>query len=335
MRRSEAAMDHARLGTADGVSVPRSARGSLSLVLAVASYGGDPEVLRVMAEVHRPKFAGMFTAMAVVDSGPPSTCSRLRIYLERQYPNVEYHHYTRNLGSAGNLVERIRWAQATGGQFLLAVNADGHVDADNVHRMLSFVAARPPAAIFPTYVMPGALIDGSGRRPIPVLPSRRSVKQVRGRRVQPVSWGSSNGAIYRLDAMTSVDLDRLASLWYGWEDLALGLALREANERQFRCLNAQQPSPNDLRPLAWGSAMVSDKPPWTTYYTVRNLTLIARWYPRYVPLVALRVVREFIMIAIRPDRRERLRTGVLGLRDGLRGRTGHRVSPTTGSRRGR
>jgi hypothetical protein len=305
-----------------------------ALVLAVSSYQGDMQALALVSSVHASGAANRFASIAVVDSGDLAACRPLELGLAERFPAVHYEHHEGNLGSAGNLVARLRWAGRVGGTLVLAVNADGHVEADNVDRLLACADRPAVAAVYPAFVIADRWVDLTFRQPIPVLPFRRRIGRL-GRRTPPlVRWGSSNGALYDVAAVSSFDLERVAGLWYGWEDLAIGIALHRSGSRQLLCLTASQATPDDLRPLANTSVLLYDKPPWTAYYSVRNLVLLGRWRASLVPLIALRIMREFGMTALRDQRPARLALGLRGLIDGLRGVTGMHVLPGTEPPRG-
>jgi glycosyltransferase involved in cell wall biosynthesis len=298
------------------------------VAIAVASYGGDAAVLDRVQEAGTATLGEALTAVGVVDSGPAARCDPLRDALAEQFPHVDYIHHAGNLGAAGNLRERLRWARRMGAEAVLAVNADGRIDGDNARRMLECLERHELAAVYPTQVIGGATVDLSGRRRVPVLPSRTTLEQLRDRRPVPVRWGSSNGALYRLDAVMELDLDHIASLWHGWEDLAVGLGLDDHGHRQVLCTEARQSTASDQRRLARTRLVVSAKPAWTTYYGVRNLLLIGRRHPRLVVRVLLRVAREFVTITVRDRRRERYTMAMRGLVDGILGRSGQRIDPT-------
>ena len=301
----------------------------MRVALAISSYNGDEAALQLARAATSGEFEGVFTKVAVVDSGEPGCCAVLRDALAAGHPDVEYLWHEGNLGSAGNLVTRLRWAQHSGAQVVLALNADGVLIADNVIRMLGWLDHEEVAAVYPTHVMEGDRVDLSGRRRVPVLPSRVPLSQLQDRSTIDVRWGSSNGALYRMDALGSVALDDIASLWYGWEDLGIGLSLDVAGHRQVMCLEASQPTASDQKHLSRTNLLVSAKAPWTTYYSVRNLVLLAKQHPKRTPRIALRISREFVMILVRDRRVQRYTRAVRGLTDGLRGRTGQRIDPTT------
>lgn len=300
----------------------------MKVVLAVSSYNGDMAALGVAGAATAAELNGVFMKVAVIDSGERERCDVLRDSLAEHHSHVEYRWHAGNLGSAGNLVERLRWAHGTGADAVLAVNADGVLIAENVLRMLGLLERAEAAVVYPAHVMEGERVDLSGCRRVPILPSRLPLSRLEGRRVIQVRWGSSNCALYRLGALGSVALDNIASLWYGWEDLGIGLSLDAAGHPQLMCLEAVQPTVSDQKHLSRTNLLVSEKAPWTTYYSVRNLVLLGRQHPKRTLRITLRILREFVMILLRDRRVPRYAQAIRGLTDGLRGRTGQRVEPT-------
>lgn len=301
----------------------------MRVALAISSYNGDLGALDLVRKANDESFAGMFTGVAVVDSGEPVRCAQLRDALLADHAEVEYQWHDGNLGAAKNLHERLVWAEARSADAVLAVNADGHLQAENVRTLIGLMDRTGAAAVYPTAVLEGGHVDLSYRQPVPVLPSRRPIADLAGKSIVTVSWGSSNGALYRLKATGAVRFGAVEDLWHGWEDLALGLLLREGDGLQMMSLEAAQPTSSDQRRLGANGPVISHKEPWTTYYSVRNLVLIGGQHRRLRHRVALRVVREFVTILLRDRHKERYAQAVRGLQDGLRGRTGLRVPPTS------
>ena len=296
----------------------------MNLVLAVSSFNGDLEALATVRKAGSAAFADVFTRVAVVDSGEPDHCARLRQILASDHAEVDYLWYEGNLGAAGNLSARLKWAKRLGADAMLAVNSDGSIDLHNTRMMVRVMIERHAAVVYPTAVLEGDRVDLSYCRPVPVWPSRRPLSKLRRASTVQVSWGSSNGALYCLEAVETVRFERVEDVWHGWEDLALGLALRAQGALQLMSLQAVQPTASDQRRLGGKGPVVSAKEPWTTYYTVRNLLLISRDHPRLWHRIALRILREFAVILVRDDRRARYRAALAGFLEGVQGRTGRR-----------
>jgi hypothetical protein len=300
----------------------------LRTALAISSFNGDEAALQLAREALSPGLRERFIAVAVIDSGDADRSTVMRESLARVSEDIAFRSYDGNLGAAGNLLARLEWAGELGADALLAVNADGRLDGGVVSVMTSAMEDADAAAVYPTAVLEDGSVDLSYRRPVPILPSRVPVARLGGRRLVRVCWGSSNGALYRVADLERADLHHLRELWHGWEDLAAGLALRELGRTQVMSVGARQPTSSDQRRLPLHGPVVSSKPPWTTYYTVRNLILIGHRHPRLWGRVILRIAREFVVIASRGQRSERYRLALAGLRDGLRRRTGLQVTPS-------
>ena len=300
----------------------------MKVALAIASLNGDPAAgalaLRAMSEEH----SSSFCSVGVIDSGDERRCQLLEQDLSKRDYRIAYRRYEGNLGSAGNLVARLRWGAEVGAEAVMAVNADGVLLEANVRQMIDVMARAPVGAVYPTHVIEEERVDLSGLRAVPILPSRVRLDRLQGKRNMQAQWGSSNGALYRLLPLAEVELDAIADLWYGWEDLALGIEIGQAGYQQVMSVDSQQPTKADQRHLARTHLVVSSKAPWTTYYGVRNLLLIARRHSGCWPRVVLRTVREFVMVLLRDRRRERYRYALRGTVDGLRGRSGQVVTPT-------
>jgi hypothetical protein len=295
--------------------------------LAVSCFNGDQSARVLIEQARSQGLRDSFAAMAIVDSGDPERCRSLKASLERFEPPVHYEAHGGNLGSAGNLVARLRWGQQQGLDVLVAVNADGLLHAANIATMIELAERSGAGAVYPTHLLPDGRVDLTVRRPVPVLPDRRPASRLSGHSAIRVGWGSSNGALYRLSAIESLDLDRVSSLWYGWEDLAIGLGLRVAGVEQLMSIASAQLTTADQKTLASTRVVVSDKMPWTTYYGVRNLVLISSWYPEHGRAFSARLAREFAVILTRDRRKARYRFAVEGLRDGRSGVTGMCVDP--------
>lgn len=293
----------------------------MKTVLAISSFNGDLAAVERVSQAIPVRDRGLVAKVAVVDSGDPDRCRLLKETLLERAAGIDYISHIGNLGAAGNLLVRIDWATRNGADLLLAVNADGTIIEENVQRLLSLFADPDVAAAYPLAVIHGRWVDLSPRRGVPVLPSRKRIGALPLEGSLPVRWGSSNGAMYRLSCLQKSNVNQIRHLWHGWEDLALGLLLDASGFRQLLHLEARQPTASDQRTVR-GGLVVSAKPPWTTYYGVRNLLLLARLHPSEFGRIALRIVREFVAILIRPRRVARYRLATRGLVDGIRNRGG-------------
>src|SRR5690348_11867776 len=124
------------------------------LWLVVSSFRNDSEIAATINCVHNlPQ--PIFDAILVVDSLGTNQIPEL--IKKCCWKNVIYKSYDYNLGSAGNLAERLRIAAANGADFAYALNHDGRLCIDVVTSLLSFARATPKiGACYPLGYMSGA-----------------------------------------------------------------------------------------------------------------------------------------------------------------------------------
>jgi hypothetical protein len=114
----------------------------------------------------------------------------------------------------------------------------------------------------------------------------------------------------------------------GWEDLGYGWLLHQHGYRQMVLTEAVVDDHYEYHPQTVGpfKVQLSEKPPWYTYYRIRNLILVGRRVklsPAVSSGMALRVVFDFLpAVALKSNKRERLSMYLRGLADGLRGCSG-------------
>src|SRR5437763_16339556 len=102
--------------------------------LAISSYRNDDEVIRIIGQT-RESAPGLFERILVVDS---EGTGRIPMLIEANgWRDVEYRCYERNLGSGGNLAERLRVAAAAGADYAWTVNHDGHMDARVLKKLMA------------------------------------------------------------------------------------------------------------------------------------------------------------------------------------------------------
>ena len=298
------------------------------VVLAISAFRSDAAVIRLL----RLAFADgapRFGAVVVVDSlGSGAIASAIA---EHGWP-VEYHDAETNLGSAGNLDRRLRTAAATGLDWCLALNHDASLDPAKAAQLVNCgEQADRVGAVYPRlrFISAGGRLDRPrtgfgtlGRLADPDLPDPTPIE---------VAWSSSNGALYRLDAVRD-GLKLWPELWMGYEDLAIGWELRRAGWRQYLCREVVVDDNYEFRAvrLAGRTIHLADKPVWYSYYQLRNLALIARGSAgRAVswPAVARRAVIDSGLLLLRRDRMARARLLWSGLADGVRGRSGQGPVP--------
>src|SRR5437016_2148413 len=92
--------------------------------LVISSFRNDREIMTLLEHVQNLPLR-IFDCILIVDSlgtgEVPGAVAR------RGWQNILYRSYDRNLGSAGNLAERLRLAAEAGADFAYALNHDGHV----------------------------------------------------------------------------------------------------------------------------------------------------------------------------------------------------------------
>jgi len=290
--------------------------------LAISSFHNDSAVIELIARVTSDG-DHPFGSILVVDSlGSGAMPEAIRT---RGWPRVDYVCFDENLGSAGNLAKRLELAAKTPCRFVYAVNHDGSVDVDVIHKLREVGATDARiAAAYPLRRMTGSggAYDITGVLPVPVRSLR--VKKPPRSRTLDVYWSSSNGALYSLEPSRR-GLLPWADLWMGWEDLGYGWLLRQRGYRQLLVCTARSDDAYEYRRLSSGT-WLSDKPSWYSYYYARNLLLAARRShgPLLLQATVLgRVLSEFAVIAaLRSEKRARLGFLSAGLRDALRGRSG-------------
>jgi GT2 family glycosyltransferase len=301
------------------------------VVLAISAFKTDEAVLALLASVCDGPATGPFSGVIVVDSlGSGRIPGEI---LSRGWTGVTYHSADRNLGSAGNLAERLQRAARTPADFVYAVNHDAPLDLASVATLVAAAAQIPRiGAAYPLRRRSGRDgtydLTGKTRFPLRYHGSQRRPAEP----VFDVFWGSSNGTLYAL-APVREGLLPMADLWMGWEDLAYGWALADAGWRQVVVTDAVFEDPYEYATRGVGPvrAKLTSKPSWYAYYFSRNLVLAsrrARPPVRVRARVIARIAAEIgVTAALRPDRANRLKLLLAGIRDGLRGRAGKYVVP--------
>lgn len=296
-----------------------TANGLDRVVLAISAFRSDESVINLLSRAFQPETT-RFGAVIVVDSlgsGAIAQAIAANGWAAR-YVNAET-----NLGSAGNLDLRLTLAEETGLDWCLALNHDGELDPAKALRLLECgESGERVGAVYPTLRMTSA----GGRLDRP----RRSFSTfgiLAGEEprsaTSEVSWSSSNGALYRLDAIRE-GANAWPQLWMGYEDLAIGWELRRRRWRQLLSADVVVDDNYEFRPVTiLGTTVhIADKPVWYSYYQLRNLALIARgtggdaigWTS-----IARRGVMDFLLLVFRRDRWKRAKLLARGLRDGMRG----------------
>jgi rhamnosyltransferase len=292
--------------------------------LAISAYRSDQAIAALLAQAAASS-SSLFERIVVVDSQGSGAIPRL--LEQRQWPYVMYYSASDNLGSAGNLALRLRLAAEGGCEYVYALNHDGAIDVACIHKLVEFAQRRGRiGAVYPLrFLTSRRLYDLTGIAEGPV--HLRGTKSVPAEESIPVTWSSSNGALYALAPVRNGLLPR-SDLWMGYEDLEYGQQLRHHGYEQFILTTACVEDNYEYRSqkLFGRRFYLSDKPAWYAYYFARNLILISRG--RSCPLrerftVATRLAQEVLLTTLFRDRKfVRYRMLGAGVLDGLRGRTG-------------
>jgi GT2 family glycosyltransferase len=292
--------------------------------LAIASYRNDEQVIEIVDHVYK-SAPDLFERILIVDSH--GTGAMPALIRARGWPNVEYRNYERNLGSGGNMAERLRIASGAGADYAYAVNHDGHVDPGVVRALLqAAITITDMGAAYPLgYFISVGLYNLTGTRELP-LP-RKLVRSVRQEPLIHVFWSSSNGALYSLEPARKGILP-WEGMWMAWEDLEYGWRLFDKGYQQVIVRDAVFCDNNEYARSAVGN--VTDKPPWRSYYQIRNLILAvcrSRRRPLFYAVVFYRTLLESgLILLVRSDKWKRLRLLWLGIVDGIKGVEGQNLS---------
>jgi SAM-dependent methyltransferase len=283
--------------------------------LAISSYRNDAEVSAILEEATA-LAPDLFAHILVVDS--EGTGQMARLIKERGWDGVTYHSHVDNLGSGGNLAERLRLANEGGADYVYALNHDGALDPAVVRSLLA-VAERMPTlgAAYPlAYFTDVAKYNLTGTRELPL--SAKFVATPPDGPVLDVHWGSSNGALYSL-APERQGIVPWPTMFMGWEDMEFGWRLADHGYRQVLVSGAVFRDNFEYADTPVGA--IVRKPVWRSYYHIRNLILAVRRSrprPMFYGAAAWRCVLECgLIVFVRPDKWQRLRLLAAGVRDGL------------------
>src|SRR5689334_23249492 len=298
--------------------------GPLSRVaLAISAYRSDEPVFRLLetAFAHeQPRFA----AVIVIDS---LGTGAIAAAAERNDWPITYINADRNLGSAGNLELRLRSATELGLDWCLALNHDGELDPQNVCKLLHHGESRSRVgAVYPQLIFPAA-----GNRA--AMPRRRFTTygvlragdgSTDAETCVEVAWSSSNGALYRLDAIRD-GVNAWPQLWMGYEDLAIGWELKQRGWVQLLCRDVRVSDNYEFSSktiLGWNVHLAA-KPSWYMYYHLRNLLLIAKGTRggavSYLSILGRMIIDVALILLYRDHKRERMRLLFRGIADGIHG----------------
>ena len=301
--------------------------------LAIATFRNDDKVIALIDAVTNDDGRSPFGKIIVVDSIGTDRIPRWLADQERN--DVEYHNFDENLGSAGNLHERLRLAAQTEATYCYGINHDGEVDLQAVETMRRHANAHPSVGVvYPLRFRPhrGGAWDRSGKHgfALPFTGSRE--RPDASPSLEEVTWASSNGALYAL-APVRAGIHVWKELWMGWEDLEYGMRLKQNGYKQFRCMDAVFVDHYEYREFKFlgRSIFITDKPAWYAYYSARNLIAATRRNhpdPLSLSILTLRLAQEALVTAtLRRDKQQRGELLLRGIVDGIRGKMGKRAFP--------
>ena len=301
------------------------------IVLGISTIRSADSVWRLCELAASEEGMTVFSEVVVVDSLGTIEMGQ-RFQTNEWRTRVRYYNSPTNLGSAGNLARRLKIAAGLGADYLYALNDDGVLALAIVEKLRAIAITSTVGAVYPLSRLSRDQFSLSGLSKFPVWPAHKQANDLPDVDRVRVSWSSSNGALYSLQPVRD-GIYPPVGLWHGYEDLAYGLLLQRAGYVQVLDVTSRLDANYEVRQVCIGSRqmIVTDKPPWLSYYFARNLLLIAT---RYVPSVG-HAVRALIRIAIesvaivmfRSEKLTRLRLLASGALDGLRGREGLIVSP--------
>lgn len=294
------------------------------VVLAISAFRSDEAVLTLLEKAFAAD-APRFGQVLVVDSlGSGRIADEVAA---RGWP-VNYVNSDSNLGSAGNLDRRLQEASGTGLDWCLALNHDAALDPAKAMQLVAHgEAGQRVGAVYPRL----RLTSANNQLDRPRRATRPFGGPIRGNRpsddCQEVAWSSSNGALYHLDPIRA-GLNCWPKLWMGYEDLAIGWELSARGWLQLLCDDVIIDDNYEYRRVRllgrW--LMIVDKPPWYSYYQLRNLALIRRGSDGQaigLATIAARAFRDLGLTLLFRDRKlYRLRLLMNGLLAGLTGTSG-------------
>lgn len=290
-------------------------------VLAISAFRSDESVIALLERAFADE-AGGFGQVLVVDS--LGTGAIAEAIARNGWP-ATYINAERNLGSAGNLSLRLQAAAETGLDWCLTLNHDGELHAEKAAALIRCgQGSSDIGAVYPRLRLTraGGRIDGPRTRFVPRAESRLAAEAD-----VDVAWGSSNGALYNLDAVRR-GLRTWPELWMGYEDLAIGWELAVHGWRQILCGSVSVDDNYEYRKVRFlGLDMdIVDKPAWYSYYHLRNLVLIRRASNGQslglLPLARRALLDVGLILFWKDSKRQRIGLLFKGLLDGMLGRGG-------------
>tara|TARA_B110000003_G_C16631728_1_gene526916 strand:- start:248 stop:1159 length:912 start_codon:yes stop_codon:yes gene_type:complete len=266
--------------------------------VAISSFNSDQEVIQLINKIREEQWP--ISGIIIVDS---MGSNEIQNYLlSNNMQDIEYHNFNYNLGSAGNLHQRIHLASKHDWDFVLALNHDALVTKSTLIAQLEYVNLEKIGALYPLKFFPEKqFYDYSGTKEVGPWRAFGPINEPEEPLVSHI-WSSSNGALYSLEAARNGILPN-QDLWFGWDDYLYGLDLRKSGYKQFVVTKAicEDNYEFESRSLGPMTLKLSIKPAWYHYYRTRNLWWIAFYrHPSLLRIlrVSIRTIAETFSICL-------------------------------------
>jgi GT2 family glycosyltransferase len=253
----------------------------MKICIAISSFKSDLQVISLLEELYSGDYSYDF--VVVVCS---SEADEIEAYLASQHHgNCFLYVSPDNLGSAGNLYRRFVESNAHGADYMLALNHDANISPVMFRELIACATLnKDVAAAYPLrYKVGKSAYDISGRDRYPFRMRGQKSKPLES--LIPVYWGSSNGALYSL-APINHGLHPRAQLWMGWEDYLYGLDIHARGYAQYIVCSAETTDDYEYKDRLSGMVILTDKPSWYYYYTIRNFLQITCYLHPSLPNIA-------------------------------------------------
>lgn len=297
----------------------------MKIGVAISSFKSDDDAINLIQRILSESWP--IDGIIVVDSMGEG---RISSFLsENNIPNTTYHNFDYNLGSAGNLHNRLELASQRDWDFVLALNHDALVTKSTLLAQIEHIALPQLGALYPLKFFPEkAFYDYSGTKE--VGPWRAfGPKELPEEAIIPHIWSSSNGALYSLEPVRK-GISPNKNLWFGWDDYLYGLDLRKSGYKQYVVTKAVCEDNYEFESMKLGpvTMKLSAKPAWYHYYRTRNLWWISIYLhpsPLRLCRILVRTVAESFSICLGWEKHEKLlalKYQFTGLMHGIFNKTG-------------
>jgi GT2 family glycosyltransferase len=300
----------------------------MKIGVAISNFENDDSVIELVSRILEEKWS--IEGIIVVDSfGKGKIPEHIAA---NSLANISYHNFDENLGSAGNLRERLVLAAQKEWDYVLALNHDAMVQKSTFEALISYAGMENIGALYPLKYFPKKdFYDYSGMKEVgpwrsfgPKIPPKNQLL--------PYKWSSSNGALYSLEPSRLGILPN-KDLWMGWEDYLYGLDLLKGGYKQFVVTDAVCEDNYEFEEKIFGGIKIqlSAKPSWYHYYRTRNLWLILCYhYPSPIRFLMIfsRTLLETIMIILgweKTNKIESIKLQVIGLLHGIQNKKGKKL----------